>query len=138
MIRETWGALGLAGKVAAVALVIVLIGAVVIWIANWDPFGGKERLQTRAANAELQATTSGAEVQAAQESAQRVEVVIRTRDAAQQSVTAVSRRAQGASDATQPLSADRAERLRAHDEFLCGLRPLQGCPAPAGADARGG
>lgn len=133
-----WSALGMAGKIAVVALVVAIVGAVLIWIANVDPFGSKQRLETKAANAELQAKTSGVEVKAAEESAQRVDVVVRVRESAQQSVSNLSREAQGAPDATAPLSADRAQRLRDHDEFLCGLRPLQGCPAAAGADARGG
>lgn len=120
------------------ALAVVIVIAVIVWIANWDPFGSKQRLETKAANAELQATTAGMEVEAAEVSAQRVEVVVRTRESAQQSVSNLSRDAQGATDANQPLPADRAQRLRDHDKFLCELRPLQGCPAAAGADATGG
>lgn len=132
-----WRALGLAGKLTAVGIALAIVGAVVLWITTWDPFGAKKRLETRAATAEQQAETSALTVQGAQESAQRVEVVVRTREAVQQSVTAVSRQAQGAPDATQPIPADRADRLRRHDEFLCGLRQVQGCTPATGADAPG-
>ncbi len=130
-----WRALGLAGKLAVLALVAAILLAVVIWIANWDPFGSKQRLETKAANAELQASTSSLEVQGAEASTQRVEVVVRTREAAQQSLTDVSRHAAEAPDANAPLPPDRASRLRAHDDFLCRLRPLQGCAPAASADA---
>lgn len=133
-----WQALGAAGRIAVVVLAAVLVVLAVVWIANWDLFGSKARLEDKAAGATLQAETTGVELRGEKESAQRVEIVVQTREAAQRSVTDISRKAQSATDATQPLSPDRAERLRDHDEFLCGLRPLQGCPAAPGGDAPAG
>ncbi len=59
-----WSALGLAGKLTAAGIALVLVLAVVVWIANLDPFGSKKRLETRAVTAETQSQIDTATTQA--------------------------------------------------------------------------
>jgi hypothetical protein len=93
----------------------------------------RERPKTEAALA--RAAVAGLETQGAQQSAQRVEVVVRQRDAANAVVAQLMPKALKSEDANAPLDPARAARLRDADQQLCVTSPdLAGC-APSG-DAR--
>ena len=76
-----------------------------------------------------QARTSGLEARAERASAQRVEVVVRQREAAARTLVPFTQDAMTSEDAHAPLDPDRAARLRAHDHQLCLIADLAGCPA---------
>ena len=113
----------------AVAAVLTLLAAVTViyWSGRRDG-AARERPRTEAALA--QAAVAGLETQGARDSLQRVEVVVRQREAAAQSVARVTNKALIAEDAHAPLDAERAARLRAADRELCLAAPeLVGCAA---------
>jgi hypothetical protein len=83
------------------------------------------------------AAISGLQTQGELASAQRVEVVVRQREAAARSVAQITEDALKSEDADAPLDPARAERLRLSDERLCNAGPaLAGCAADR--DAHGG
>jgi hypothetical protein len=94
-----WSALGLAGKLTAIGLVLAILLAVVIWIANWDPFGSKKRLETRAATAEVQSKVDTATVEAVDRYTHSVTVIREKADVA-------ARAAETAPGADAPIPAD--------------------------------
>lgn len=113
----------------AVAAVLTLLGAVTVvyWSGRRDG-AARERPKTGAALA--QAARAGLEAQGARDSLQRVEVVVRQREAAAQSVARVTHKALMSEDADAHLDAERAARLRAADRELCVAAPeLVGCAA---------
>jgi hypothetical protein len=111
---------------AAVASVLALAGAL-YWKGRHDA-AARERPKTEAALAK--AAVAGLEAQGAQASAQRVEVVVRQRDAANGVVAQLTPQALNSEDAHAPLNPDRAARLRDSDRQLCLAAPdLAGCAA---------
>jgi hypothetical protein len=93
----------------------------------------RERPKIDAARA--QAAVAGLETEGARASAQRVDLVIRQRDAATNAVAQLTAKALTSEDANAPLDADRAARLRRTDDELCVAAPdLAGCSP--GGDAR--
>lgn len=115
----------------SVASVLAAIGGI-YWKGRHDD-AVRERPKTEAALA--QAAVAGLETQGARDSAQRVELVVRQRDAANDTVAHVAAKALTSEDADAPLNPDRADRLRAADDSLCLAAPgLAGCAA--GGDAR--
>jgi hypothetical protein len=115
----------------AIATVLSAAGAL-YWKGRHDD-AVRERPKTEAALAK--AAVAGLETQGAQQSAQRVEVVVRQRDAANAVVAQLMPKALKSEDANAPLDPARADRLRDADRQLCVTSPgLAGC-APSG-DAR--
>lgn len=117
--------------VSALAVAAIVLGGLGF---RWDPLDFTRRRADRA-----EQTAAAATAQAAARSAEAIGQagqVIRL-DAAVQSSVALERAtatsiqtARIADDASTPLSADRADRLRDHDLRLCRLAPdLAGCPA---------
>jgi hypothetical protein len=116
---------------AAIASVLAAAGAL-YWKGRHDD-AVRERPKTEAALA--QAAVAGLETQGARDSAQRVELVVRQRDAANDTVAQLAAKALTSEDANAPLNPDRAARLRAADDSLCLTAPgLAGCAA--GGDAK--
>lgn len=99
-----WNALGLAGKLTAAGIAAVIIIAVVIWIANWDPFGSRKRLETRAATAETQSTIDTKTVEAVDRYTHSVTVIREQTDAA-------VRQVQQAPGADAPIDSERRATL---------------------------
>lgn len=113
----------------AVAAVLTLLAAstVTYWWGRREG-AARERPKTEAASA--QAAVAGLEAQGARDSLQRVEVAVRRREAAAQSVAGVTNKVLMSEDAHAPLDAERAARLRAADRELCLAAPeLAGCAA---------
>lgn len=85
------------------------------------------------AAAEAQAAVASVEAKGAKESARRVELVVRQRDAANATVADLTPKALTAEDAHAPLDPARAARLRSADDQLCLAAPqLAGCATPPG------
>jgi hypothetical protein len=109
---------------AAVAAVLTLATGL-YWKGRHDD-AVRERPKTEAALAK--AAVAGLETQGAQASVQRVEVVVRQRDAANGVVAQLLPQALKSEDANAPLNPDRAARLRDADRQLCIASPdLAGC-----------
>lgn len=109
------------------AVVLTLLGAftVTYWAGRREG-AARERPKTEAVAA--QAAVARLETRGARDSLQRVEVVVRQREAAAQSVAKVTHEALMSEDAHAPLDAERAARLRAADRELCFAAPeLVGC-----------
>jgi hypothetical protein len=86
----------------------------------------RERPKTEAALA--RAEVSGLETEGARASAQRVDVVVRRRDATAAVVAQLSAKALTSEDANAPLDPDRTARLHNADRQLCLAAPaLAGC-----------
>jgi|GEM_PF-2285100 hypothetical protein len=120
------------------AMLAVLGVAGGLYLKGRHDAAARERPKTEAALAK--AAVAGLETQGAQQSAQRVEVVVRQRDAANGVVARLMPEALKSEDANVPLDPARAARLRDADDGLCGARPdLGGCTqnsnAPSGAGA---
>jgi hypothetical protein len=115
---------------AAVAALLA-VAAGLYWKGRHDD-AVRERPKTEAALAK--AAVAGLETQGAQASAQRVDVVVRQRDAANGVVAQLTPQALKSEDANAPLDPARSARLRDADRQLC----LTAGPAvcPAGGDAR--
>jgi len=118
--------------ILAAVLTVTAAAAGLYWKGRHEG-SARERPKTEAALA--QAAVSGLETEGARDSAQRVDVVIRQRDVAYDTVSALTPKALTSEDANAPLDAARAARLHAADLQLCLSAPeLAGC-APGG-DAR--
>lgn len=92
----------------------------------------EERPKTAAALA--RAAVATLEARGERDSAARVEVVIRQREAADSALGRLSLEALKSEDADAPLDPDRAARLRTADDELCrAARGLAGCTPPADA-----
>jgi hypothetical protein len=106
---------------------VLSLAAGLYWKGRHDD-AVRERPKTEAALAK--AAVAGLETQGAQASAQRVEVVVRQRDAASAVVAQLMPKALNSEDANAPLDPDRAVRLRDADVQLCVTDPaIAGCPA---------
>jgi hypothetical protein len=115
----------------AAAAIVLAAAAGLYWKGRHDD-ARVQRPKIEAAQAE--AAVSGAEAKGAQEAAQRVELVIRQRDAAGAVVADLTPKALNAEDAHAPLDPARAARLRSADDQLCLAAPeLAGCSTPADA-----
>ena len=115
----------------AAAAVVLAAAAGLYWKGRHDDAAVQK---PKIAAAEAQAATAGAEAQGEKDSAQRVELVVRQREAAAATVTDLTPKALNAEDAHAPLDPARAARLRAADDQLCLAAPqLAGCAAPADA-----
>ena len=118
---------------AVCAAVLTLAGGL-YWKGRHDD-AVRQRPKTEAALA--RAAVAGLETQGAQASAQRVDIVVRQRDAANAVVAQLTPQALKSEDANAPLDPTRAARLRDADRQLCLTSPgLAGCAA--GGDAGGG
>lgn len=117
--------------ILAVLLVVTAAAAGLYWKGRHEG-AARERPKTEAALA--QAAVSGLETEGARASAQRVDVVIRQRDVAYDTVSALTPKALTSEDANAPLDAARAARLHAADLQLCRAAPeLAGCAASGDA-----
>lgn len=123
--------------IAGIALLMAI--ALIAWGWNnlwaWLPWSAEARLdraEVRADRAESDASARGLEAQGNAAQVRRTEaygdIRVRVEAATAQSIT----QARSAPDATEPLAADRAARLRDHDRRLCDIAPA-GCPATPGA-----
>lgn len=124
---------GLMALVAVIAIALVANWWNDLW--SWLPWSAESRAARAEAAAETsagQASTAALQTEGAQETIQRVEVVVTQRRAADAATAALTTQARSSDDADQPLAPDRARRLRDHDGELCRLRPsLAGCAEPA-------
>ena len=107
--------------IAIAAVLTVLAAAVVLYWSGRHDGAARERPKTEAAQA--QATVARLETTGARETAQRVEVVVRQREAAAATVADLTPKALQAEDADAPLDPDRALRLRDADRQLCLAAP---------------
>jgi hypothetical protein len=104
---------------------VLAIAAGLYWKGRHDD-AVRERPKTEAALAT--AAVAGLETQGAQASAQRVDVVVHQRDAANAVVAQLMPQALKSEDANAPLDPARAARLRDADRQLCLTAPdLAGC-----------
>ena len=108
---------------------VLAAGAGLYWKGRHDD---AVRQRPKIAAAQAQAAVAGLETEGARDSAHRVELVIRQRDAAAGVVARLTPNALTSEDAHAPLDPDRALRLRDADRQLCLTAPgLAGC-APGG------
>ena len=114
--------------VSAVAVIVAIALIAGIWngLWSWLPWSAEARLhrtEVRADTAESDATARGLESQGNAEQGARTEAYgemrIRVEGVTAESIT----RAQEAPDANDPLSGERAARLRDHDRRLCDIAP---------------
>ncbi len=108
-----------------VAIATVLSAASGLYWKGRHDDAVRERPKTEAALAK--AAVAGLETQGAQQSTQRVEVVVRQRDAANAVVAQLMPKALKSEDANAPLDPARADRLRDADRQLCLTAQLAGC-----------
>src|SRR5437588_8929268 len=115
----------------ATPVVVLVLALGLYWKGRHDD-AVRERPKTEAALAK--AAVANLETQGAQASAQRVEVVVRQRDAANGVVAQLMPQALKSEDANAPLDPARAARLRNADQRLCDADPsLGGCSARGNA-----
>ncbi|HXA40302.1 MAG TPA: hypothetical protein VNW53_14995 [Phenylobacterium sp.] len=118
---------------ARLILILAAVGAVLAAAAGLYWKGRHDdavREKPKAEAALAKAAVAGLEVRGAQASAQRVEVVVRQRDAASAVVAQLTPKALKSEDANAPLDPSRAARLRDADLQLCLTDPdLGDCPA---------
>lgn len=121
--------------VSAVAVIVAIALIAGIWngLWSWLPWSAEaqlDRAEVRADTAEGDATARGLESQGNAEQVARTEaygdIRIRVEGVTAESIT----RAQEAPDANDPLSDERAARLRDHDRRLCDIAPGS-CPSAA-------
>ena len=114
--------------VSAVAVIVAIALIAGIWngLWSWLPWSAEARLhrtEVRADTAESDATARGLESQGNAEQVAQTEAYgemrIRVEGVTAESIT----RAQEAPDANDPLSGERAARLRDHDRRLCDIAP---------------
>jgi len=117
------------------AMLAVLGVAGGLYLKGRHDAAARERPKTEAALAK--AAVAGLETQGAQQSAQRVEVVVRQRDAANGVVAQLMPEALKSEDANVPLDPARATRLRNADDGLCRAGPdLANCTSNSDAPGR--
>ncbi|KPF83790.1 hypothetical protein IP78_01250 [Brevundimonas sp. AAP58] len=114
-----------------VAIVSVLLGGLGF---RWDPLDLARRRADRAeAAADLarsEAATRAAEAEGQTGQVARLDAAHAITRRTQAATTPILLEARTAHDAELPLSSDRLDRLRAHDDELCRIAPdLGGCPA---------
>lgn len=128
-----WLALGFAALIAGV----VVLGGLGF---RWDPFDLSRRRADRAEQVAVAATREAAarsaEALAQAGQVDRLDAALRSTVAIERATARSIETARTAHDASTPLPADRADRLRDHDRELCRIAPdLAGCfaaPDPAG------
>lgn len=125
-----WLALGLAG----LAVVVVLLDGLGF---RWDPLQldrrRADRAEQGAATARAEASARSAEAQAQAGQVARLDVALQSAVTLERITVRSIQNARTADDASTPLPADRADRLRDHDRELCRIAPdLVGCSAAAG------
>lgn len=123
----------IAGIALLMAIALIAWGWNNIWAwLPWSDEARADRAEVRAARAESDAAARGLEAQGNAEQVRRTEaygdIRVRVEAATAESIT----KARSAPDATDPLAADRAARLRDHDRRLCDLAPA-GCAAASRA-----
>jgi hypothetical protein len=117
--------------IAVAAVLSVLAAAAVLYWSGRHDGAARERPKAEAARAE--AAVAKLETRGARETAQRVEVVVRQREAAAAVVAKLTPEALKSEDANAPLDPARAARLRDADRSLCLADPeFDGCPADRG------
>lgn len=125
---------------AAIALLtVVTAGWSRLW--SWLPWSAESRAdlaEARASGAEDNALARAAESRGNAELVVRVEAAGVIRQRAEAATASAVTQALGATDATEPLDADRADRLRGHDRQLCDISPAVCTPAAAGNAVGGG
>ncbi|MFN7128409.1 MAG: hypothetical protein ACK4OJ_05030 [Brevundimonas sp.] len=113
---------------AAVAMVVAIALIAGIWnsLWSWMPWSAEaqlDRTKTELATTQSDASARGLESQGNAEQVARTEaygdIRIRVEGVTAESIT----RAQEAPDANDPLSDERADRLRDHDRQLCDIAP---------------
>jgi hypothetical protein len=110
-----------------VAAIVLAAAAGLYWKGRHDDAAVQK---PKIAAAQAQAAVSGAEASGEKESARRVELVVRQRDAANAVIADLTPKALTAEDAHAPLDPARAARLRSADDQLCLAAPqLAGCAA---------
>ncbi|MEO8113737.1 MAG: hypothetical protein ABI655_05120 [Phenylobacterium sp.] len=111
----------------AVALTLLTASCLLYWKGRRE---GVAQERPKAEAAVAKAAVAGLETEGARGSAQRVEVVVRQREAATRTVADVTAQALQSEDAHAALDPDRAARLRDADRQLCVAGPeLAGCAA---------
>lgn len=111
--------------VGAGCVAVLAVAAGLYWKGRHDGVG-HERPKIVAAQA--QAAVARLETDGARQTAQRVEVVVRQREAATAAVSQLTAQALISEDAHAPLDPARAARLRDADRLLCDQAALVGCP----------
>ena len=101
---------------------------------RWDPFDTDRRRADRAEQVAVHATAEAAarsaEADARADQVVRLDAALRSTVALERATATAIQNARTADDASTPLPAARADRLRDHDSELCRLAPdLVGCPA---------
>ena len=121
----------IAGIAVLMAVALIAWGWNNIWA--WLPWSAEARLdraEARVDRAEGDASARGLEAQGNAEQVRRTEaygdIRVRVEAATAESIT----QARSAPDATDPIAADRAARLRDHDRQLCVIAPAS-CPTAA-------
>lgn len=121
----------IAGIALLMAIALIAWGWNNLW--SWLPWSAEARLdraEARADRAESDASARGLEAQGNAEQVRRTEaygdIKIRVEGVTASAVT----EARSAPDATEPLSGERAARLRDHDRQLCVIAPAS-CPTAA-------
>lgn len=113
-------------SIAALVIAVALIAGIWNGLWSWLPWSTEaqlDRTQTQLATTQSDATARGLESQGNAEQVARTEAYgdIRIRVAAE--TAQALHQAQEAPDANDPLSAERADRLRDHDRRLCDIAP---------------
>ena len=118
-------------------LTLALVGVVSIVIAGlglyWQGrLAGVATQRPKVAAALDRAAVAGLEVEGAHASAARVEVVVRQREAAAQTIAQLAPTILNSEAANVPLDPERSARLHGHDRGLCQLASdLVGCATAA-------
>jgi hypothetical protein len=127
--------LGWAISAVAVIVAVALLAAGWNRLWSWLPWSAEsraDRSEAVAGTAKSDAGARGLEVAGEQRQAQRVDTYHREVITIQAATSEAVAAARSAPDASEPLPADRAERLRRLDVQLCDVRPAICPPAPAG------
>jgi len=107
--------------------ILVAAAAGLYWKGRLE---GAARERPKVESALEQAAISGLQTRGELATAQRVEVVVRQREAAARSVAQITEDALKSEDADAPLDPARAQRLRRSDKRMCDASPgLAGCAA---------
>jgi hypothetical protein len=130
---RTLSPLGWLISIAALVLAVALIAGIWNGLWSWLPWSAEaqlDRTKTELATTQSSASARGLESQGNAEQVARTEaygdIRIRVEGVTAESIT----RAQEAPDANDPLSDERADRLRDHDRRLCDIARGT-CQAPA-------
>ncbi len=125
------------GAVAIALVLAIVLGGLGF---RWDPLDlsrrRADRAERAAASSAVEAMARAAEARGQAAQVAHLDAALRTTRALDRATTLSIQDARTADDASLPLPADRADRLRDHDRQLCRIAPdLVGCaaaPDPAG------